>query len=66
MFGHFTTLCIKGLKIGNLHTKNSLYEKLLGINFDYKLNFAKNIEDICQKESRKLNALARLKYKKTP
>ena len=30
------------LKIGNLHIKNSLCEKLLGINFDYKLNFAKH------------------------
>ena len=41
-------------------TKNSLCKKLLGINFDYKLNFAKPIEDICQKALRKLNALARL------
>ena len=39
------------LKIGNLHIKNYLREKLLGLNFDYKLNFSKHIEDICLKAS---------------
>ena len=48
------------LKIGNLHINNSLSEKLLGIAFDCKLKFNKHIEDICQKASQKLNALARL------
>ena len=48
------------LKEGSLHIQNSLCEKILGVNFDYKLNCAKHIEDICQKVSRKLNALARL------
>ena len=37
-----------------------MWEKLLGINFDYKLKFAKHIEGICKKASRKLNAIARL------
>ena len=41
--------------------KNSLWEKLLVINFDYKLNFAKYIEDICQKISRKLHVLAKFR-----
>ena len=35
------------LKISNLHIKNSLCKKLLGTNFDYKLNFEKHSEDIC-------------------
>ena len=48
------------LKIGDLHINNSLSEKLLGITFDCKLKFNKHIEDICQKASRKTNALARL------
>ena len=48
------------LKIGDLHINNSLSEKLLGITFDCKLKFNKHIEDICQKASQKLNALARL------
>ena len=52
------------LKIGNLQIKNSLCEKLLGINFDYTLNFSKYTEDICQKPLRKINALARLATKK--
>ena len=48
------------LKIGDLHINNSLSEKLLGITFDCKLKFNKHIEDICQKASQKINALARL------
>ena len=48
------------LKVWNLHIKNSFYKKLLEMNFDYKLNFAKCIEGICQKTSRKLNALTKL------
>ena len=40
--------------------KNALSEKLLDINFDCKLKFNKRIEDVCQKVSQKLNALARL------
>ena len=45
-------------KIGDLHINNSLNEKLLGITFDCKLTFNKNIKDICQKASQKLNTLA--------
>ena len=48
------------LKIGGLHINNSLSKKLLGITFDFKLKSTKHIEDIYQKESQKLNALARL------
>ena len=48
------------LKIGDLHINNSLSEKLLGITFDCKLKFNKHIENICQKASQKLKALARL------
>ena len=54
------------LKIGNLHIKNFLCEKLSGTNIDYKLNFAKHTEDICQKASTKLNALGRLAAFMTP
>ena len=43
-----------------MHINNSLSKKLLGITFDCKLKFNKHIEDICQKASQKLNALARL------
>ena len=48
------------LRIGDFHINNSLSEKILGITFDCKLKFNKRIEDICQKISKKLNALARL------
>ena len=40
--------------------KNSTCEKILGINFDYKLKFTNHIDAICKKASRKLNALARI------
>ena len=50
----------KTIKIGNLCIKNSSCEKMLGINFDYKLKFTNHIEEICKKASRKLNALARI------
>ena len=43
-----------------MHINNSLSEKLLAITFDCKLKFNKHIEDICQKASQRLNALARL------
>ena len=39
------------LKICDLLINNSLSEKLLGITFDCKLKFNKQIEDICQKAS---------------
>ena len=48
------------IKTGNLCIKNSTCEKILGINFDYKLKFTNNIDEICKKRSRKLNALARV------
>ena len=48
------------LKIDYLQINNSVCEKLLGITFDCKLKFNKHIEDICQKASQKINALARL------
>ena len=48
------------LNINTLHIKDSLCKKLLGINFDYKLNFAKHIEYTWQEESRKLNTLVSL------
>ena len=44
----------KTIKIGKLCIKNSSYEKMLGINFDYKLKFTNHIEKICKK------ALARI------
>ena len=40
--------------------KSSTSEKLLGVTIDNKLKFHKYVKNICQKASRKLNALARL------
>ena len=40
--------------------KAFLWKKSLGVNFDYKLNFAKHIENIFQETPRQLSALARL------
>ena len=48
------------IKIGNVCIKISSCEKMLGINFDYKLKLTNHIDEICKKASRKLNALARI------
>ena len=50
----------KTIKIGNLCIKNSSCEKMLGINFDYKLKFTNLTNEICKKALQKLNALARI------
>ena len=42
--------------IGNLCITTC--KKMLGINFDYQLKFTNHIDEICEKASRKLNALA--------
>ena len=39
------------------------YVKLLGVTFDTKLKFDKHIDNICNKASRQINALARLSRK---
>ena len=40
--------------------KNSSCEKMLGIDFDYKLKFMNHIDEIYKKALRKLNTLARI------
>ena len=37
------------LKMGNLHIKKSLREKLLGINYEYKLNFESILKTFAKK-----------------
>lgn len=49
------------VKIMQFMHKNSFYEKLLDINFNYKLNFEKHRGSL-QKFIKKVNALARLYY----
>ena len=48
------------IKIGNLCIKNFTCEKMLGINFNYKLKFTNHIDKICKAASQKLNAIARI------
>ena len=48
------------IKTGNLCKKNSSCEKMLGIDFDYKLKFMNHIDEIYKKALRKLNTLARI------
>ena len=50
------------IKIRNLCMKNSTCEKVLGINFDYKLKFMNHINEICKKASRQLNELPELHH----
>ena len=46
------------IRIGDTETKNSEYEKLLGIKVDTKLNFNEHLNDIISKTSHKVNALS--------
>ena len=48
------------IKIGQASIQNSSSEKLLGIIIDKDLNFTKHATNICNKASRKFNALARV------
>ena len=44
---------------GNIIEK-SIFEKLLGVNVDYKVNFNKQLDSILKKAGRKVNALSRI------
>ena len=46
--------------IRNSKMNESDYEKLLGVTFDKKLTFKKNVEDLYKKANQKLHAFARL------
>ena len=46
--------------IANDRIANSSYEKILGINFDNKLNFNTHVTKLCRKAGQKLHALARI------
>ena len=48
------------IQIANTTIKCSQSEKILGIILDNQLKFDKHVQDICQKASRILNALARV------
>ena len=48
------------IKVGNYDITNSKCEKLLGVNFDHKLNFDKHLSELCKKASKKINALSRI------
>ena len=50
----------RNISIGGEKIQNSKSEKLLGVTIDNKLSFTKNVHEICDKNSQKINALARL------
>ena len=50
----------RNISIGGEKIQNSKSEKLLGVTIDNKLSFTKNVHEICDKNSQKSNALARL------
>ena len=45
------------MKLGDFNIANSEWEKLLCVNFDYKLTFNSNVSDLCENASRKINSL---------
>ena len=48
------------IQIGDFSIKNSVSEKLLGVNIDSKLNFDCHVNHLCNKANKKLRALARV------
>ena len=48
------------LIVENKEINNSTHERLLGVKIGSKLSVNTHIDDICKKESRKLNALSRI------
>ena len=48
------------IKVGNYDITNSKCEKLLGVNFDHKLNFDKHLSELFKKACKKINALSRI------
>ena len=48
------------IKIKDAKVKNSVCEKLLGIQIDSKLNFESHLNGLCKKASSKIHALARI------
>ena len=48
------------IQIENVTIKSSLVKKLREITVDNKLTFDRHVENICKKNSRKLNPIARL------
>ena len=48
------------VNIGTSQIKNSDYERLLGIDIEYKLIFENHINQICNKARAKIKALARI------
>ena len=48
------------VRIGSANVVNSYEEKLLGIQIDSKLSFDNHVSKLCQKDSYKLYALARI------
>ena len=53
-------LSFAALQLMQVYIQNCEQWTKVGLTIDKKLKFAKHVENICQKASRKLNALARL------
>ena len=61
-FGNTSDILIN-FNVNDIVVECNEYVKLLGVTFDTKLKFDKHIDNICNKASRQINALARLSRK---
>ena len=50
----------RSLKLKDWSISNSSREKWLGIKIDYELSFKPRVESLCEKTSRKVNALSQV------
>ena len=62
MLGHGDTDRIINITIGGEHIEQSRLIKILGVNIDEKLNFSLHVSEVCNRVSKQVGILNRLKY----
>ena len=62
MLGHGDTNRIINITVGGEHIEQSRSIKILGVNIDEKLNFSLHVSEVCNRVSKQVGILNRLKY----
>ena len=62
MLGHGDTDRIINITVGGEHIEQSRLIKILGVNIGEKLNFSLHVSEVCNRVSKQVGILNRLKY----
>ena len=62
MLGHGDTDRIINITVGGEHIEQSRLIKILAVNIDEKLNFSLHVSEVCNRVSKQVGILNRLKY----